>query len=272
MTIVVLTSPHHLYANVVLNALLAARPGGVVAAWESGVLLPGRSFAAAVARYLAVAGPRYVAAQAVKRWAFRLGRAAYALRGGDDPAHPWRDWRREARRRGATVGTVADVNAPAFLDRLRAARPDVLLSVFFNQILGAEALAVAPRAYNLHPAPLPAGRGVSPTFWALARGAAEAGVTWHAMTAAVDGGPPAARETFDAAPFRSEHALYLEAARRGARLLPRLLDAVERGAPPAATPPAGASSSYDSLPTRAAYAGLRRRGAALVRARELVRP
>lgn len=268
MRVVALTTPHHLYAGVVLRALLAARPGVLVAAFESTTLLPGRSYPAALGRYLAVAGPRYVAAQALKSWAFRIGTALH--RGAPD--HPFAGWRRAARAAGTELGRVADVNAPSFLARLRAARPDVLLSVFFNQVLGPAALAAAPHAWNVHPAALPRGRGVSPVFWGLARGEREAGVTWHAMVAAVDAGPVLAREVFAADAWRTEHGRYLEAARRGARLLPSLLDAAARGAPPEAPALPGVAPTRDSLPTRAAYRDLRARGAALFTLRELVAP
>src|SRR6266487_374268 len=203
MRIAVLTSPHHVHANLVLNGLVAARGGQVVAVFESTRLLPGRSSVNALAHYLSVSGPAYVTAQAVKQFSFRIARAAYHLGGGRALLHTLADWRRAARANGTVVESVSDVNDPSVIARLEALKPDVLLSTLFNQILRPPALKVARHSYNLHPAPLPHGRGVSPTFWLLARGECEAGVTWHEMTPRVDVGTIAAQETFDAKSFRT---------------------------------------------------------------------
>jgi len=82
---------------------------------------------------------------------------------------------------------LRDVNAAQTQARLRAARPDVILSFHFDQIFTAETLAIAPAGgLNVHPSLLPRHRGPIPTLYALAEGAT--GVSIHAMAPRIDAG------------------------------------------------------------------------------------
>ncbi len=102
---------------------------------------------------------------------------------------------RHARWHGLPVITPEDVNAPAVLAAVRAARPDFLFSFYYRQMLGPELLEAAPRgAYNLHGSLLPRYRGRVPVNWAVLRGERETGATLHAMTAAPDAGAIVAQQ------------------------------------------------------------------------------
>jgi methionyl-tRNA formyltransferase len=73
---------------------------------------------------------------------------------------------------------------------LAAGRSDLwLLSIYFGHIVPAETLeAFRGRAANLHPSPLPFGRGKHTNVWPLIEGT-PAGVALHVMTSEVDRGP-----------------------------------------------------------------------------------
>ena len=62
------------------------------------------------------------------------------------------------------------------------------LSVHFPRVLPARVLSLYEGCYNLHPGYLPHGKGMFPLFWAIWAGE-PAGVTLHAMSPDVDGGP-----------------------------------------------------------------------------------
>jgi methionyl-tRNA formyltransferase len=62
------------------------------------------------------------------------------------------------------------------------------LSVHYPRIFKPGLLARYRAAYNLHPSPLPWGRGYFPVFWALWEGT-PAGATLHLMTERLDAGP-----------------------------------------------------------------------------------
>ena len=66
-----------------------------------------------------------------------------------------------SRRYGIQVETVADVNSPAMLQRLRQLQPDLLISARFSHIFKAAALAIPCHGIvNVHPGELPLRRAV----------------------------------------------------------------------------------------------------------------
>lgn len=63
------------------------------------------------------------------------------------------------------------------------------ISVFYDKILEPSFIARFGRLLNLHNAPLPRYRGVSPINWALKNGERSHGVTIHEITPGIDDGP-----------------------------------------------------------------------------------
>lgn len=73
---------------------------------------------------------------------------------------------------------------------LASARPDVGLSWFWPRQVPAPLLHALPRGcYGVHPSLLPRWRGPDPTFWAVAAGDTETGVSLHRLDANFDTGP-----------------------------------------------------------------------------------
>lgn len=82
---------------------------------------------------------------------------------------------------------VFDINDDTVTEVIRAARPELLISVSMNQLFGSRLLGVAP-CLNLHLSLLPRHRGLMPVFWALHDGDQEVGATVHWVNGHVDGG------------------------------------------------------------------------------------
>ena len=82
-------------------------------------------------------------------------------------------------------------NSPEGVETLRAARPDLVVSVRYRRILKDEAIAVPGHGVlNLHSGILPDYRGVMATFWAMLAGEPEIGTTLHRIVdAGIDTGP-----------------------------------------------------------------------------------
>lgn len=80
--------------------------------------------------------------------------------------------------------------------RLRALKPDVILSAAHPNLLSGDFLRV-PRfaALNLHGSLLPRNRGTSPVNWALIRDERETGLTMHFLDEGMDSGDIAYQET-----------------------------------------------------------------------------
>lgn len=81
---------------------------------------------------------------------------------------------------------------------------ELVMSVFYDRILDARFLRRCGRALNLHNAPLPRYRGVSPINWALKNGEVRHGVTLHEITREIDAGPILAQVWFPICPESDE--------------------------------------------------------------------
>jgi methionyl-tRNA formyltransferase len=86
-------------------------------------------------------------------------------------------------------------------------------------------------AYNLHPGPLPEMAGLNVPSWAILLGHEQHGVTLHRMTGDVDEGAVAFEHRFPVAPNATGLTVSVECARRGLKLVERLLETVKRGEP-----------------------------------------
>lgn len=150
----------------------------------------------------------------------RAGLAA-ALRHGCDVRHVfthadhpgevvwWDSMEALARERGIPVSVDADFKAAAAAEATIATiRPDFLLSFYFRHMIPSRILAHARRGcYNLHGSLLPKFRGRAPINWQLVEGAAEAGLTLHAMVRSADAGDIVAQEPIAIGPDEDAFAL-----------------------------------------------------------------
>lgn len=106
-----------------------------------------------------------------------------------------------ARARGIAPQPVADVNGATAQGMLAAARPDLIVTCHFDQILKPETIALAPRGgINLHPSLLPRHRGPIPCFWAALDGDALVGTSVHRLTPRIDAGAVLAQTRMEASP------------------------------------------------------------------------
>jgi hypothetical protein len=198
-------------------------------------------------RHLARSGPRILPYLAL----------GFGVPGRDRP------FRALAASAGVPVAVVRDVNGAEMRAALAAARPDVIVTLHFDQILSAETLACAPRGgVNLHPSLLPRHRGPVPAFWTLAEDPSQAGVSVHRLAPVIDGG-----EVLAQAPVALPGGISALAAARLLHLagLPLLRDALARSG--AGTPPIGAAPPllpYRGFPDAAALRAAARRGVRLV--------
>ena len=103
----------------------------------------------------------------------------------------------------------AKIKDPDTVEAIVAYEPDVLVSVQYDQILGAGLLDSPDFAcLNLHFALLPRQQGVAPIAWALLEGDAQAGVTLHRMVLDIDAGDIIAQRSTDIGPRTTGRALY----------------------------------------------------------------
>lgn len=267
MKIAILTYESY-QANRIIHRLLTEFPGGAVGIVRSEVIVPGKTVPRSVWFLLRRTGLGFVARKGAE---IVLGRtAAFFLRlVGKRPAVP--SLKEMGRRFGVPVVGTKNVNSPQTLRVLQRWRPDLVVSVYFNQLIKAEVIGLAPRGtINIHPALLPKNRGLFPYFWALANGDAETGVTVHWVDAAFDTGDILAQRAIPVAPDDTVVSLARKSAAAGANLLVEAVRRIEAGNAPRIRQDE-AQASYFSWPTPADVRRFKQRGRRYGSIRELWR-
>ncbi len=137
---------------------------------------------------------------------------------------------REARRLGIDVLTPKTLRSPDAQDAFRAHGADAAVVVAYGLILPRPVLE-APRlgCFNLHASALPRWRGAAPINRAIMAGDADTAAVVMKMAEGLDTGPMAMTERVAIGPDMTAGELHDALSRRGADLMVRALDALERG-------------------------------------------
>ena len=134
------------------------------------------------------------------------------------------------RRHGVPCRGVSDVNAPGFLEELKALDPDVLISVSCPQIFKKPLIELPPLGIlNIHGAILPQYRGVLPSFWMLANGEKKAGVSIYYVDTRIDAGELCGQRTYDIPPDETLDGILRRSKAVAAELLLEVLSRIEDG-------------------------------------------
>ena len=155
---------------------------------------------------------------------------------------------------------ATDVNATAFIERLRRLNPDVVVSVSCPQIFRRPLIDVPSQGMlNVHGALLPDYRGVMPSFWMLANGERLAGVSIHFVDEHVDAGAICGQRAFEIGPRETLDGLLRRSKAVAAELLIDVLRSMERGTLES-LPVDPRAGSYYSWPDREAVQRFRQLG------------
>ncbi len=128
-------------------------------------------------------------------------------------------------RLGVPAGTVADMNAPDFHDRLRASGAKAIVTFHRDQILTAGTIAALPRGgINVHAGLLPDHHGPVPTVHALLEATPRFGITVHRLVPRIDAGAVLAQCALDLPPSTTALAAALHLHAAAVPLLAEVLD------------------------------------------------
>lgn len=131
---------------------------------------------------------------------------------------------------GRPVEVVQNVNAEPFRNCLRAYGPDVVVMASFDQIVGAETLAVPRLGWiNVHPSLLPRHRGPEPIYWTIMGGDPEAGITLHWAVPRIDAGPILAQRAVPVGPSETSGTLARRLVEAGLPALDETLARLQSG-------------------------------------------
>jgi methionyl-tRNA formyltransferase len=154
---------------------------------------------------------------------------------GDDPGE--KIWFKTPvaalRERGAAIPvfTPDRIPASAWLDRIAALEPDLILSAYYRNMISPEILGLARLgAFNMHGSLLPKYRGRAPVNWAVLHGEPRIGMTLHRMVEAPDAGGIVDQEGVDIGPRDTAEQAFRKVLPCARRVLARQIDALLAGA------------------------------------------
>jgi methionyl-tRNA formyltransferase len=138
-----------------------------------------------------------------------------------------------ARAKGVPVHTPAKVGTPEWVERIAAMRPDLILSVYYRNMISTKVLALAPLgAFNMHGSLLPRYRGRAPINWAVLHGEPRIGMTLHRMVREPDAGNIVDQEGVDIGPRDTAEQAFRKVLPCARRVLARQIDALLLGKAP----------------------------------------
>jgi methionyl-tRNA formyltransferase len=129
---------------------------------------------------------------------------------------------------GLDLLQAESVNEPSALERIRAAKPEVVAVCAFGQLIREPLLSELPML-NVHPSLLPRWRGAAPIERAIMACDPTTGVCVMRLTAGLDSGPVALREEVPIDPEEDFGSLSARLAELGGALLVRALDRQAEG-------------------------------------------
>lgn len=135
-----------------------------------------------------------------------------------------------AREHGVTVRTPASINAAEWIERIADLRPDLILSVYYRNMISTPILDLARLgAFNLHGSLLPKYRGRAPINWAVLHGEPRIGMTLHRMVKKADAGAIVDQEGVEIGPRDTAEQAFRKVLPCARRMLERQIDALLTG-------------------------------------------
>ena len=256
MNIVVLTADEPLYLPAFFTTFLARRGADTRAIFMAPSRYGKDSTFQMVRKYTSAFGPANLWKLAWRTLVAK-GRAKLGL---NQP--PDRFWSipAAAHHYGVVCETVPNVNDPAFLDRLREMKTDLIVSVSCPQVFRTPLIELPPLGcLNIHGALLPKYRGIAPSFWMMVNGEERAGVTVFFVNEKIDLGAVVETDEFPILPDETLDQFVVRSKQLHCQAVLRAIDRVEQDNVES-RPLSNEGATYFSFPTREAYRQFRQRG------------
>jgi methionyl-tRNA formyltransferase len=135
-----------------------------------------------------------------------------------------------ARAKGVPIFTPEKIATPEWLEKIAALKPDLILSVYYRNMISTKVLGLARLgAFNLHGSLLPKYRGRAPINWAVLQGETRIGVTLHRMVKAPDAGAIVDQEGVEIGPRDTAEEAFRKVLPCARRVISRQIDALLKG-------------------------------------------
>lgn len=251
---IVIFTVDHIYANKIVKDVIAAFGDEIKFLAESETLLPKKTRLQALKRYLKISGAYYVFTQITKLKIYQYISVFANLFSFKNSK--FCSYKLLAKNFNVNLEGVKDVNGKEFIKKLKKINPDLIISIYFNQIISEEIIDIPRKGViNIHPAYLPDYKGISPVFWSLANSEEIAGVTVHYINKGIDTGGIIEREKVKIETGDTEHSLYWRICKTGSPLLLRTILNIKADKVRSV---ANIGGRYFSLPTKEAVSRFRK--------------
>lgn len=259
-------------ANYIIKHLLSMHDLNIVAIVESDAVYPGKGKWQSLIFMIRKSGLQYVGSQIIKFLYFHIGSTLYGFFPGNKPSHILYSYHEITKTKHIPILLEKNINTQTFITTMQSLKPDLFVSIFFNQIFKKNVLSLPKRGtINLHPAYLPSYRGLSPTFWVLANGEHHTGITVHRIDSeAIDAGQILGQIRIPILAQDTEYSLYWRCVRMGVPLLEDIITSIDRNKRNHAKPDSRVKPSYFSLPKKSDVNRFCARGRKFLTLRQLV--
>jgi methionyl-tRNA formyltransferase len=155
---------------------------------------------------------------------------------------------------------ATDVNQKETFDQLQVWQPDLIISIYLNQLIKRDLINLPTQGViNIHPALLPRHRGLFPYFWVLTNRETETGVTIHWVDEKFDTGQILLQEKIRVEPRDTIISLSYKSSVVGAEMLVKAVELIAAGQSPR-LPQDNSQASYHSWPQPADQRRFRENG------------
>ena len=164
-----------------------------------------------------------------------------------------------------------NINDPEIVEQIKAANPELMISVSMNQIVKKKILEIPLRkCINVHCAPLPRYAGMSPYVWALANNESSSAATIHYMEEGLDEGNIILQEKVNVLKGDSAFSLFYRCCQKAGEFLIQVVNEIESGIVKSYEQDLS-SRSYFSWPTKECVNQLRKNGYCLVTVMDFIK-
>lgn len=245
---IIILSVNQIYANKVVKDLLEEFKKEIVLIIEPKGLLPKESLLTSLKKILRISGFEYFIHQSAKILLFRVIGKIYTFVFPKNTYSKFYLMKKLAKSKMIDIINVRDVNHWSMLELIKKKKADLIISVFFNQILDKKIIKI-PKigAVNIHPGYLPDYKGTSPVYWALVNSEKYAGISIHKIDEGIDTGPIYKRVKIRIGMQDTEDSLYWKCVIEGSRELIDIIKKLKKGEPRSLSNRGG---NFFSFPTK----------------------
>jgi len=219
MKVVVLTSAGQIYASIVLERIISQGIDEVIV-FSTDKIFPNKSLIASFSKIIRDSGLKYFLHRVLEamhqRYLVLMGRAKTI--GKLVSEHSIQNY------------DIEDINSQEVIEILKGCKPDLLISIYFPQIIKKQVLDIPSKGcINIHRAPLPKYRGPCSIFWQLANGEPETGATIHYLGEGLDSGAILAQKYIPVEEDDTIHSQCIKHAHTGGEMIISILDEIRKG-------------------------------------------